>query len=282
MILEDADKLLMSCGQEFDDVTEYRLLVRCLSEQTVVEDAIRRLKTKEDGVMDSSVLQNPSDPDATFREKAGKQHRGYVANVDEAVGKNGSVILDYQLEPNNYSDSQFLKDSLERNGSQEERTVPVTDGAYFLLNEEGTRVVKCPAGHTPKSSCYSRGGGGHIYVSFPREQCINCPHKEQCRMKVHKKVCSFTISATAQFRAKSKRMMGTEEFQLLARLRNGVETLPSILRRIYHTDRMPVRGCIRSRFFFGCKIAALNVRKLFAYKNGLGHYAQNPLLQTIC
>ena len=314
VILEDADKLIMSCGQELDDVTEYQLLVRCLSEQTVVEDAIRRLKTKKDGGMDSSVLQNPSDPDATFREKAGKQHRGYVANVDEAVGKNGSVVLDYQLEQNNYSDSQFLKDSLERNGSQEEGSVVVTDGAYFgeensrlsqkqninlvttaitgievpeiyadfLLNEEGTRVVKCPAGHTPKSSCYSKGGGGHIYVSFPREQCMNCPHKEQCRVKVHKKVCSLTISATAQFRARAKRMMGTEELHLLARLRNGVETLPSILRRIYHTDRMPVRGCIRSRFFFGCKIAALNVRKLFTYKNGLGHYAKNPLLQTSC
>ena len=167
---------------------------------------------------------------------AKKQYRGYVANVDEAVGKNGSVVLDYQLEQNNYSDSQFLKDSLERNGSQEEGSVVVADGAYFgeensrlaqkqninlvttaitgieipeiyadfLLNEEGTRVLKCPAGHTPKSSCYSKGGGGHIYVSFPREQCINCPHKEQCRVKVHKKVCSLTISATAQFRAKAK------------------------------------------------------------------------------
>ena len=33
MILEDADKLLISCGQEY--VTEYQLLVRCLSEQTI-------------------------------------------------------------------------------------------------------------------------------------------------------------------------------------------------------------------------------------------------------
>ena len=98
--MEDADKLLVSCGQEFDDVTEYQLLVRCLSEQTVVEGAVRRLKTKGDGGMGSSVLQNPSDPDATFREKAEKQYRGYVANIDEAVGKNGSVILDYQFEQN--------------------------------------------------------------------------------------------------------------------------------------------------------------------------------------
>ncbi len=311
-ILDDTDRLLRLCGQNFDDATEYQLLIRCLSEQTVVDGIVRRLKTKEDGGMDSSVLQNPSDPDATYREKAGKKYQGYVANVDESVGENGSVITDYQLEQNNYSDSRFLKDSLERNGVFEERSTLITDGAYFgeensqlaeqknvklvttaitgievpdiyadfKLNEEGTQVVQCPAGHTPKSSCYTKGGGGHIYVSFPREQCINCPHKEQCHVKVHKKVCSLTISAKAQFRAKAKRMMGSEEFHLLARIRNGVETIPSILRRIYHTDRMPVRGCIRSRFFFGCKIAALNVRKLFTFKSGRGHYAQNPLLMV--
>ncbi len=49
-ILEDADKLLSVCGSDYDDVTEYQLLVRCLSEQTVVEETIRRLCTKEDGV----------------------------------------------------------------------------------------------------------------------------------------------------------------------------------------------------------------------------------------
>ena len=72
--------------------------------------------------------------------------------------------------------------------------------------------------------------------------------------------------------------METKEFQDLFKLRNGVETLPSLLRRQYQADRMPVRGLIRGRFFFGCKIGALNFRKLFTYRKGLGHYAQNPLL----
>ncbi len=35
IILNDADKLLAICGTEYDDVTEYQLLVRCLSEQTI-------------------------------------------------------------------------------------------------------------------------------------------------------------------------------------------------------------------------------------------------------
>ncbi|MFR3186037.1 MAG: hypothetical protein ACLTOR_13245 [Ruminococcus sp.] len=41
---------------------------------------------------------------------------------------------------------------------------------------------------------------------------------------------------------------------------------------------MSVRGLIRGRFFFGCKIGALNFKKLFTYRKGLGHYAQNPVL----
>lgn len=310
VILEDADKLLDACGKDFDDVAEYQFLLRCLSEQTIVEDAVRRLKSKEDGGMDSSMMQNPTDPDATFRNKAGKEYRGYAANVDEAVGENGSVITDYQFEQNTYSDSQFLKDSFERNGVCDKESTLVTDGAYFgeenqrlakqnnvklvptaitgvevpdiyadfKLNETGSRVLECPAGYAPKSSSCSNNGNGHIYASFQKEQCLNCPHRNECRIKIHAKVCSITISAKGQFRAQIRRMMDTEEYKKLARIRNGVETVPSILRRIYHADRMPVRGCIPSRFFFGCKIAAFNFRKLVAFRKGWGNYAQNPIL----
>ena len=143
--------------------------------------------------MTSSMMQNPSDPDATFRTKAGKDYVGYAANLDESVGANGSVVTDYQVEQNNYHDSTFFKDSMDRNGISEEPSTIVTDGAYygkeneelarennvtlvttavsgvevpdiyadFVLNEEGTRVLKCPAGHTPKSCSQ---GSHHLYV----------------------------------------------------------------------------------------------------------------------
>lgn len=52
--------------------------------------------------MNSSALQNPSDPDATYRNKSGKLHRGYSANIEETVGKNGSVVTDYQFDKNTY------------------------------------------------------------------------------------------------------------------------------------------------------------------------------------
>ena len=72
-LLEETDRLLSLCPSEHSDSTEYNLFVRCLSEQTVVEDGSRRLKTKEGGGMESSILQPPSDPKATFRIWEGTQ-----------------------------------------------------------------------------------------------------------------------------------------------------------------------------------------------------------------
>ena len=71
--------------------------------------------------------------------------------------------------------------------------------------------------------------------------------------------------------------MQSEEFSNLARLRNGVKTIPVNIRKNYHFDKLP-RGKQRGKFFFGSKIAALNFRKPFGFRKSLGNYAQNPLL----
>lgn len=75
-LLNDSDSLLALCESGYEEAAEYQLFARCLSDQTVVENGKRRLRTKEDGTMNSKALQNLSDPDATYRNKAGKQHRG--------------------------------------------------------------------------------------------------------------------------------------------------------------------------------------------------------------
>ena len=54
----------------------------------------------------------------------------------------------------------------------------------------------------------------------------------------------------------------TDEFKRFSNFRNGVEALPSLLRRKYRIDRMPVRGKYLTQFFFGCKIGAINISKL--------------------
>lgn len=58
-ILQDADLLLSTCGDLFEDTQVYQNLMRCLSEQTIRKDGVRRLRTREDGGMSSSILHPP-------------------------------------------------------------------------------------------------------------------------------------------------------------------------------------------------------------------------------
>ena len=307
-LLADSDCLLELCKTDFEETTEYQLFVRCLSDQTVVENDKRRLRTKEDGAMNSSALQNPSDPDAAYRNKSGKSYRGYAANIEETVGKNGSVVTDYQFDKNTHTDSHFLQESLSAMEKSEEEIILVTDGGYdgqdnialakeknvklvttaligkeapdaladFEFNEDGTRLLKCAAGHGPASQSYTKTTR-QCRVSFDRNHCVGCPYQDQCRPKIYKKVATFITSKNASNRAKSQRYMQGEEFSNLARLRNGVETIPANIRKNYHLDKLP-RGKQWGKFFFGSKIAALNFRKLFGFRKGLGNYAQNPVL----
>ena len=148
--------------------------------------------------------------------------------------------------------------------------------ADFTFREDGTRLITCAAGYEPVSQSFTKSTR-QIRASFDRSHCVNCPHKDQCHPKIHKKVASLVTSKNASNRAKSQRYMKSGEFSNYAKLRNGVETVPANIRRNYHLEKLP-RGKQRGKFFFGSKIAALNFRKLFGYRKGLGNYAKNPVL----
>lgn len=248
-LLTDSDCLLELCKTDFEETTEQQLFFKYLSDQTVVENDKRRLRTKEDGTMNSLALQNPSDPDATYRNKSGKQYRGYTANIEETVGKNGSVVTDYQFDKNTHTDSHFLQEFLLAMEKPEEEIILVTNGGYddqdnivlakeknvklvttaligkkapdtlvdFEFNEDGTRLLKCAAGHEPVSQSYTKTTR-QCRVSFERNHCVGCPYQEQCRPKIYKKVATFITSKNATNRAKSQRYMQSEEFSNLARL----------------------------------------------------------------
>ena len=306
--LKDAEALYDITKTGFEDGAEYELFIRCFSEQSVIEQGKRRWITKEDKLGNSTMLLNPTDPEATFRRKAGKEYRGYVANVEETVGKNGTVVTDYEYESNIHSDSQFIKDHLEALPKQETNTTLIVDGAYyseeaenmasakniellptaltakkdrrdvsgFVMDAEKTKVIKCPAGNTPKSCCYKQGND-EFKITFDREVCANCPHRDKCHVKIFKNVARVLVTKKSLVRISLEEKMSSEKYNLYRRIRNGVETIPSILRRKYHLEKLP-RGKQRGKFFFGSKIAALNFRKLFCYTKGFGGYAQNPLL----
>lgn len=306
IILNDIDRILSVCEGSYDDVEPYQLLIRVMKEQTVLEEnGKHRLRTKEDGCMDSSIMQNPSDPEATYRAKAGKEYRGYVANITEKVNENGSIVTDYQFEQNTHSDAEFLSEFLEREEYTPDRRTIVADGAYssdnlkktandknidlittnlsgrettdiyadFVFAKDGESIVACPAGNKPVSSSKVKSTGS-CRASFERRHCECCPYKDQCKPKIGNKKAVVYVSQKASERALTQRNMNSTIFKIIARIRNGVETIPSMLRRRYNIDRMPVRGQIRMKHLFGFKIAALNFRKLSGYLDSLYRCAQ--------
>lgn len=300
-VLYDASILVKKCEGTYDESSEYQLLARVIGEQAIEnEDGSLILKDKSCESMDSTILQNPADPDATYRYKAGKRHRGYVANLTEDVGKNASIISDYDYEVNTHSDSQFLKESLKGLGEQEETLTLVADGAYageeniatakekninlvttnfqgkkpadifaeFEFSPDGKKVLKCAGGQVPATNSYNTKTE-QCRITLNKEKCNSCPYKNQCNPKFHKTKTSLVLSWKTASRAKQLRNMKTTEFIELAKIRNGVESLPSILRRRYRVDEMPVRGKLKTKLFFGFKIAALNFKKLLDYQESL-------------
>ena len=300
-VIDDAVLLLPKCRDEYADSEDYQLLERAIHEQTKQDDDGKYIpKGKGDG-MDSSTLQNPADPDATYRKKAGKEHRGYSANITETVDENGSIVTDYQYDVNTHSDVDFLREVIEKSEPMEETTAVIVDGAYaseeldelaaeknigilttglrgrkpreiltsFVISEDGLSVLNCPEGHAPKSSSYIHQSNS-IRISFPRCYCENCPHQKECNAKIKTRTAVVILSLGALAHTKEAlRRKDDESMKLIYRIRNGVETIPSVLRRKYNVDHMPVRGKLKTKVFFGLKMFALNFSKLWLYERGL-------------
>ncbi|MEQ3271666.1 DDE transposase, partial [[Clostridium] scindens] len=77
--------------------------------------------------------------------------------------------------------------------------------------------------------------------------------------QLHVRVATIKLAKRTSYHAEQQRSFKTEKFKEYAHFRNGV-----------------VRGLIRCRLYFGFKVAAMNVRKLFKYMSSLGKCALTP------
>lgn len=305
-VMKDGEPLIERCERNFDDTSEYQLLIRLLKEQTTFDpDGNRRLRKKEEKEEPSKVLMNPTDPEATFRKKGGAKHIGYVGNVTESVGSSGSLVTDYAYEPNIHSDSRFMKEYLTKQPVYDEFVTLVADGAYggehnisqalkhgiklittnftgrkpddiyagFQFNEAGTELLECINKTKPEHYMYDSSNERSV-AYFSHKTCKNCSYKEKCQPRFLKNRVRKEVSWKAVNRAKQLRYMKTDEFREYAYFRNGVESIPSLLRRKYGIDKIPAHGKKQTRLYFGFKIAALNFQKLLDYTSSLRKCAQ--------
>ena len=285
--VKDALRLKKLCA-DFQNTKEYQHLCRLIEEQVSFNDS--KPKAKSGKEISPSSMQSPVDTDATFRRKAGQNHIGYVGNVVETLGEDCSIITDFDYQPNTYSDNQFCKDVIENIGKQDEKVTLIADGAYhseentakakennieliataltgqapakeianFELSENKEKIVKCPLGKSPIKCTHSDKAGTYRAV-MERKYCANCPYQGKCKVKFQKNTAVITISEKTIARAKYLEKLSSEEYQELRKKRNGVEGIPSVMRRRYLVDQIPTYGKVRSKLWFTLKICAINI-----------------------
>lgn len=290
-IAQDAVRLLAYIEDMPEELVEFQNLKRLVSEQIVLNDNEVKLETSKNISTDS--LQNPSDPDASYRYKAGKKHTGYVGNFVETIDEHGAIITQYDYQKNIHADHSFCEEVIDEMGMQANKVTLIADGAYsgmdnvakaqennielittaltgpapsdihngFKIDREKHEVLSCPMGHQPEYYNHNEKRDDYRII-FAKEHCENCPNRDKCKAKIQQKNAVVKISQNMVDRANYIKSISTAEYIELQKKRNGVEGIPSILRRRYNVDRIPVRGFLASKLWFSLKIGAININRL--------------------
>lgn len=139
----------------------------------------------------------------------------------------------------------------------------------FDFTENGKEILRCPMGHSPlKTTYYPKTG--MCRALFARNCCDKCPHKDKCHPREQKKNYAVHVSKSMAERAAYLRQLSTEAYKKYTNLRNAVEGIPSVMRRKYHVDDLPVFGLNRTRMAFALKVGAYNFKKLLKHNRNTG------------
>lgn len=259
------------------DSTCSEQLARLLQEQSIeTEDGV--VVPIEGTKLSSRILQNPSDPDATFRNKGGENHIGDSLNLVEVHDpeKGIGIIMHADLKENTHSDAQFGVDFVKDHPLANEIETLAVDGAYyrqetvkhadekdleinfsqmtgrsvsddyigvdqFEIDPETQEIIRCPQGYEPTFSIHDSEKETYT-AKFYKEHCQECPLLEQCQVKEQKKAYHISFSENKRRTDQTRAKFGTERHQELSNYRAGVEGVPSVLKRAYQLEHLPVRG----------------------------------------
>jgi hypothetical protein len=286
--------------QRFTDQPEhtsrdsYKALERIFYEQCEVHEEKVIIKKKTGG----NVMQNPSDPDATYD---GHKGPGYQVQISETCNPDNEVqlitaaipqtaveadgnatkeVLD-DLEANVLLPDEMLTDTLYNSDDNVQLATeygvelvgPVPSGSakskdadeYELLNiddfdvdETTEEVVCCPAGHAPESSEHN-SETGRTKTVMPESICGQCEFHKQCPVKKNR--VGYCLEHTAKQRrlAGRRRETATEVFRERYRIRGGIEGTNSGLKRRTGLGRLRVRGRPAVFHAICLKIAGWNI-----------------------
>jgi len=275
----------------------YEDALRLLDEQCIVESGKIRLKDPDD--IDSGSLQNPSDPDATYRKKREQPHHGFSAHAVETCDPENSiqVITHVEIVKNNVDDATVLQSAIAEIKESTGVEAIVTDGGYissgvrtecdslnidlvatairgheqnentftsidFQIDEKGLISI-CPAGHRPIKR--SIEADGTLKATFEKNHCSVCPLRERCIAYQSDGHGRITIDIHRRWLDERAARMGTEAYATLCNLRPPVEGLMEKLKPKYLSGRTLFRGLVKVKSRMILKGIGLNFRRYHAW-----------------
>jgi len=297
-LLNESLELFSAVPETFQDTEAFLNLLRLLEEQTVCSEDKRLPRDKEE--IPASSLQNPSEPDATYRKKKNQGYTGYVLDLIEArdVVKEMSIILYHEEQQNIVSDVELGQDAFKSPNLGGVKVMASDGGFYapetlkkaaelqidmvfsaltgrkaqegilgvneFLLHPETKAVCLCPGLKEPVSAAYDAEKQRYT-AKFNKADCLACSFFHTCPVKeqVKHNILNFTENKRQLDICRGR--MDTAEYRALADFRAGVEGVPSVLRRRYNIDHIPVRGLLRRGAWIHSKIMAFNFQSFFTY-----------------
>jgi hypothetical protein len=139
--------LLGELAEGYGSEPVYAVAERFFAENFVLED--KDLRAKQNREIGAGCLQSLDDVEATYRRKASRTYKGYVANIAETCHPDNPVQLidQVQIAPNRVSDVQLLKEGLAELKSRTGVETAVTDGGYVspevdaVLREHGVQQI---------------------------------------------------------------------------------------------------------------------------------------------
>jgi len=281
-------------SEEFNNIK--RLIKEHLNINKDDDSSSAALKELKD--IPSGSLQNPSDPDATYRRKKGK-HQGYTGNFSESCSEDNQfqVITDVNVKANNTPDTELLSLSLDDvNSLVSEADALLVDGGYSGKKSEdrckekeitlhttgikapaeakrnknladvilGKGIVKaCPAGNKPYKQWYN-AEKKTFSGRFKKEVCENCPMLSGCFVMKRKHFYSYYFKKREHEIRIKRRELKDPEYRKFLNRRAGVESLVYMF--FFKTGkRIRYRGLSRVKNAIIYRAMGINLLRLFAY-----------------
>lgn len=296
-VAEDMQRLIQWFGDDagHNGRSTFLALVKVFEQQCEVMESKVEVKSHPGG----DVIQNPSDPDAT---RDGHKGEGYQAQLSEtcspanevqlitgaipqtAVESDGDAVepmLD-QLDSRGLLPDEWLGDT--HYGSDENvRTcaargielvspvagTPPEEGALtigdFTVDAASEEILLCPEGRAPIASHHDLETG-KTRTEMDPGACEGCVRRETCPMKNHGARRGMEHTAKQRRLDARRRDQATPEFKERYRIRNGIESTNSGLKRRTGLGQLRVRrwrGVFHSILL---KVAGWNILRAAASK----------------